>query len=81
MHSSALYALSPVDGRYAAAAEPLRAFFSEAAFIDERIRAEALWFLELSDLMGANAPGASLAVRERAAGLAVDPGEAAAAAV
>jgi adenylosuccinate lyase len=81
MTFSVLNALSPVDGRYAAAAAPLRAYCSEAALIRERIRVEALWFLELSDLMGANAPGASLAVRERAAGLAVDPGEAAAAAV
>jgi adenylosuccinate lyase len=49
MDLSALNALSPVDGRYAATSEPLRAYFSEAALIRERIRVEALWFRELSD--------------------------------
>ena len=44
MEPSALSALSPVDGRYAAAVEPLRAYLSEAALIRERIRVEALWF-------------------------------------
>src|SRR6202051_3126730 len=48
MEPSALTALSPVDGRYAAAAAPLRAYFSEAALIRERIRIEALWFKQLS---------------------------------
>ncbi len=81
MHSSTLTALSPVDGRYAAAAAPLRAFFSEAALIRERVRIEALWFLELDELMPATAQRASVAVRECAAALAQDPGAAAAAAV
>jgi adenylosuccinate lyase len=81
MHSSTLNALSPVDGRYAAAAEPLRAFFSEAALIDERIRAEALWFLELSAVMCAQDAPVPVAVRERAAALARGPGAAAAVAV
>ena len=39
MDPSALTALSPVDGRYAAAAAPLRDYFSEAALIRERIPA------------------------------------------
>ena len=47
MNSSALTALSPVDGRYAAAVAPLRDFLSEAALIRERIRVEASWFLRL----------------------------------
>jgi adenylosuccinate lyase len=47
MDSSPLSALSPVDGRYAAASEPLRRFFTEAALIRERVRVEALWFLAL----------------------------------
>src|SRR5208283_4759148 len=82
MHSSALTALSPVDGRYAAAAAPLRAFFSEGALIRERIRIEALWFLELNEAMPVtDAHSASVAVRERASALAQDPGAAAAAAV
>jgi adenylosuccinate lyase len=48
MDASALTALSPVDGRYAAAVAPLRTYFSEAALIRERIRVEALWFLQLT---------------------------------
>ena len=49
MDLSSLNALSPVDGRYAAAAEPLRGYFSEAALIRERVRVEALWFRQLAD--------------------------------
>jgi adenylosuccinate lyase len=75
MESSALTALSPVDGRYAAAVAPLRDYFSEAALIRERIRVEALWFLQLT---GAPAPllrePLPDAVRARAAALAQEPG-------
>jgi len=75
MEPSALTALSPVDGRYAAAAEPLRQYLSEAALIRERIRVEALWFSQLavgpSRLLG---EPPSAAVSERAAALAQDPG-------
>ena len=49
MDPAPLSALSPVDGRYAAASEPLRRFFTEAALIRERVRVEALWFLALVD--------------------------------
>jgi adenylosuccinate lyase len=49
MEASDLTALSPLDGRYAATVAPLREYFSEAALIRERIRIEALWFLELID--------------------------------
>jgi adenylosuccinate lyase len=49
MEASPLSALSPVDGRYAAAAAPLRRYFSEAALIRERIRVEALWFTALCE--------------------------------
>src|SRR5215472_8829968 len=70
-----LEALSPVDGRYAGAAAPLRALLSEAALIRERVRIEAQWLLQL--------PGASLSapVRERAQRLATAPDEGAAPAV
>ena len=69
---SALAALSPVDGRYAATVAPLREYFSEAALIRERIRVEALWFLQLSD--GAASTGTlPETVRARAAGLAHEP--------
>src|ERR1039458_7449026 len=52
MESSALTALSPVDGRYAAAVAPLRDYFSEAALIRERIRVEGLWVLLLTGAPG-----------------------------
>jgi adenylosuccinate lyase len=41
-------ALSPVDGRYRAATEPLRALLSEAGLIRERVRIEAQWLIHLS---------------------------------
>jgi adenylosuccinate lyase len=44
-----LDALSPIDGRYARAAEPLRATLSEAGLIRERIRVEARWILFLHE--------------------------------
>jgi adenylosuccinate lyase len=67
--------LSPVDGRYRAATQPLRELLSEAGLIRERIRIEAQWLLYLSaavpQLVGATA--LSAAVRERAGELARDP--------
>jgi adenylosuccinate lyase len=81
MDLSALTALSPVDGRYAAAATPLRAYFSEAALIRERIRIEALWFRQLSApalrLLAGELPAK---VQQRIAELADHPGAGAAAA-
>jgi adenylosuccinate lyase len=82
MEFSALTALSPVDGRYAAAVAPLREYFSEAALIRERIRVEALWFLQLTDapapLLRESLAGA---VRACAAQLAHEPAADAPAAV
>jgi adenylosuccinate lyase len=82
MDSSALTALSPVDGRYAIAAAPLRDYFSEAALIRERIRVEALWFGQLAApqlrLLATELPAA---VHQRVAALARDPGNDAPAAV
>ena len=82
MSSTSLDALSPVDGRYRAATEPLRGVLSEGGLIRERIRVEALWVTHLA----AAAPrfaGSTLpaAVRSRAAELAKNPPEDAAAAV
>src|SRR5579871_3765045 len=75
-------ALSPIDGRYRAATEPLRELLSEAGLIRERIRVEALWLLHLStaapQLAGASLPPAS---RARAELLARTPEASAAAAV
>jgi len=76
-----LTALSPVDGRYAALAAPLRRYFSEGALIAERVRIEAQWFALLSQprLRLLRQPPAP-AVLERAAALAAGaPPEAAAA--
>ncbi len=82
MDQTRLLAISPVDGRYAAAAEPLRTLFGEAGLIRERIRVEALWLLELAaavpQLAGAKLPPAVVA---RATALAQDPGPQAPAAV
>jgi adenylosuccinate lyase len=75
MDPSALTALSPMDGRYATIAAPLRDYFSEAALIRERIRVEALWFEQLTAprlrLLAAALPAMVL---ERNASLARDPG-------
>ncbi|MGA3158149.1 MAG: lyase family protein, partial [Steroidobacteraceae bacterium] len=74
MDQSSLQALSPLDGRYAAAVAPLRALLSESGLIRERIRVEALWFLALAE--GApSLAGASLSapVRACAHALAAEP--------
>jgi adenylosuccinate lyase len=82
MSASSFDALSPIDGRYRAATEPLRALLSEAGLIRERIRIEALWLLHLSAAVP-QLPHAqfSTAVRQRAEELAREPGELAAPAV
>src|SRR5215475_3445456 len=78
----ALEALSPVDGRYRAATEPLRGLLSEAGLIRERIRVEAQWLLHLSASVPQLA-GASLSndVITRARQLAHEPDADAATAV
>ena len=45
---SPLAALSPLDGRYAKALDPLRAYFSEQALIAYRIRIELEWLQALA---------------------------------
>jgi adenylosuccinate lyase len=80
--SSALDALSPVDGRYRSVTAPLRALLSEAALVRERIRVEALWLLQLAAALP-QLPAARLseAVRACAQQLADAPDDGAAAAV
>lgn len=46
--SFALHALSPLDGRYASLTQPLRPFFSEAAFIRYRLKLEIDYLVALS---------------------------------
>src|SRR2546428_4430370 len=76
---SALDALSPVDGRYQAAAAPLRALLAERALVLERIRIEAQWLLHVTAAVP-QLPGAhfSPAVGECARPLASAPEPAAA---
>src|SRR3989440_11382757 len=45
---SPLAALSPLDGRYARTADPLRQFFSEQALIRYRVRIELAWLQALA---------------------------------
>jgi adenylosuccinate lyase len=45
---SPLAALSPLDGRYARTADPLRAYFSEQALIRYRVRVELAWLQALA---------------------------------
>jgi len=75
-------ALSPADGRYHGAADPLRPILSEHGLIRERIRVEAGWFLFLvREIAAFRALGVAPAVLERAAALAANPGADAAATV
>src|SRR5258706_10533600 len=46
--ASPLTALSPLDGRYAGSADPLRPFFSEHALIHYRVRVELAWLVALA---------------------------------
>jgi len=46
--ASPLTALSPLDGRYAGAADPLRPYFSEHALIRYRVRVELAWLMALA---------------------------------
>ncbi len=64
--TAALAALSPLDGRYRRATEPLRELLSESGLIRERIRIEAQWLLHLAQAAPALA-GAALAPGVRAA--------------
>jgi adenylosuccinate lyase len=45
-----LFAVSPLDGRYAGRTEPLREFASEAALMRARVRVEVEYLLALADL-------------------------------
>ncbi|MGH8231172.1 MAG: adenylosuccinate lyase [Steroidobacteraceae bacterium] len=73
MEVSALTALSPVDGRYAGAAAPLREYFTEAALIRERIRVEALWFTQLNAARSPLPSSVPAPVAQCAVDLARDP--------
>ena len=63
--SAALEALSPLDGRYAAKVAPLRAFWSEAAFMRHRVQVEVAWLIALSDAGLPELKPFSVAARQR----------------
>ena len=44
-----LTAISPIDGRYAKACHPLRAYYSEYALMRYRVYVELQWFKRLFD--------------------------------
>jgi adenylosuccinate lyase len=71
---SALTALSPLDGRYAAQVAPLRSLLSEAAFMQRRVEVEVEWLIALSDLGLAELPAFPAAARERLRALVRDFG-------
>jgi adenylosuccinate lyase len=48
MQLEPLTAISPIDGRYAAKTEPLRAIFSEFGLIHQRVRVEVRWLQTLA---------------------------------
>ncbi len=47
---SSLFALSPLDGRYAPKLNVLRGLLSEAGFMAHRVQVEVAWWMALSDL-------------------------------
>ena len=49
MNLSALTALSPLDGRYAAKLATLRPIMSEHGYMHRRVQVEVAWFIALSD--------------------------------
>ena len=46
--SSALYAISPIDGRYASKVDALRPIMSEAGLLHHRVQVEVAWIIALS---------------------------------
>src|SRR6056297_1284924 len=49
-HMNSLYAVSPLDGRYAGRTEPLREYASEAALMRARVQVEVEYLIALADL-------------------------------
>jgi adenylosuccinate lyase len=63
MSPSAINALSPLDGRYAAKLEDLRPLMSEQGYMHRRVQVEVAWFLALSDAGLAQFPPLSAPAR------------------
>ncbi|MEP7058657.1 MAG: lyase family protein, partial [Caldimonas sp.] len=64
MTSSALSALSPLDGRYAAKVAALRPLLSEYGLMHRRVQVEVEWFIALSEAGFAELPALSPSARE-----------------
>lgn len=54
MSNESLYAISPIDGRYASKTKSLSKYFSEAALIQYRVRIEVEYFIHLISLLNKN---------------------------
>ena len=76
MNLSALTALSPLDGRYAAKVAALRPLLSEFGLMHRRVQVEVEWFIALSDAGFAEFKPLSEAARGLLRGLVVRFGEA-----
>jgi len=59
MSATAIDALSPLDGRYAGKLRPVRAIFSEAGLMRERVRVECAWTLSLGASLSSTGPAAA----------------------
>ncbi len=64
--NSALFALSPLDGRYAPKLNALRGLLSEAGFMAHRVQVEVSWWIGLSDLGLPELPAFSKDARQTA---------------
>ena len=64
MNLSALTALSPLDGRYAAKLATLRPIMSEYGYMHRRVQVEVTWFIALSDAGFAEFPALSAESRD-----------------
>ena len=62
--SAALFALSPLDGRYCNKLNALRPLLSEAGFMCHRVQVEVAWLIGLSDLGLPQLPAFSTAARK-----------------
>ena len=62
---SQLNALSPLDGRYAAKGNPLRATLSEAGFMAHRVEVEVAWLIGLSEAGLPELPAFSAGARQQ----------------
>ncbi|MEZ5659832.1 MAG: adenylosuccinate lyase [Burkholderiaceae bacterium] len=67
--SFALFALSPLDGRYAGQVQALAPIFSEAGFMRRRLQVEIAWLIALSDAGFAELQAFSEPARQQLMGL------------